>query len=78
MTSRTLANGSYDGWVFGDPNTPAPIDDSSNTTAPTPSQFQTTNSTNFLAVLNVPEPCAPALLGLAFASLASWKRKARA
>jgi len=78
--TRTLSNGSYDGWVFGNTDTPDAIDDSSGGAAPSPSEFPETNSTTFLTVLSVPEPGAPGLLTTAFAlaALAFRMKKARA
>lgn len=81
ISERTLADGSYDGWVFGNPYNPDTIDDSSGTAGPNSTEFPVTNSTNFLTIVNVPEPGAPVLLGAALAALAAlalWKRKARA
>jgi hypothetical protein len=77
LSQRTLADGSYDGWVFGNPYNPDMIDDSSGAAGPNSTEFPVTNSTNFFTILNIPEPGAPVLLGATLAALAIWKRKAR-
>jgi hypothetical protein len=82
IDSRTVSDGSYDGWVFGSTiwNSAATIDDSTGATAPTSSEFAQTNSTSVLTVVSVPEPATPALFGgaAALAALMLWKKKARA
>jgi hypothetical protein len=78
IASRTISDGSYDGWVFGNTNNPDTIDDSSGTAGPNSTEFPLTSPTSFLTVVTVPEPGAPVLLGAALAALALWKRKARA
>jgi hypothetical protein len=78
VDTRTLSNGSYDGWVIGDPNVPAPIDDTSGDDAPTTAEFFNTDSTNFFTVLPIPEPGESLLVVLPMAAVAFWKRKGRA
>lgn len=82
QATRQISNGSFDGWVFGDPGytdgTPTMIDNSSGTDAPDPSTFSETTPTNFFMLVSVPEPGAPVLAAVALGGLMLWKRKGRA
>lgn len=75
-SARALANGSYDGWVFGaafpDPN--ATIDDSNSDADPVQSEFTTTDSSAFYQIVDIPEPGAPLLLLAAAGLLAASSR----
>ena len=75
--SRTIANGSYDGWVFGAafPDTTATIDDTNGTAAPNSTEFANTDSTDFLTVVSVPEPSAQWVLWAVLCGLAFWRRR---
>ncbi len=81
-SSRLLSNGSYDGWVFGDTGSdpdytylgpPAAVDDSSNSNSP--SDFSNNGANDFLMVIDVPEPSALMLPGLALAVIALRRKK---
>jgi len=68
--TRTPANGSYDGWVFGSTYPAAPINGAGNT--PTAANFSTAT------VINVPEPASAALLLIGAGGLLAFAKRRRA
>ena len=88
VETRYLADGSYDGWLFGNPgydtgdgqwDLPADeIDNTSGLDAPTMPTFSGTGATDSFTVISVPEPATAALLAAAgVIAAAVGARKAR-